>query len=44
VEVEYQLLLDHDLHFIESSAHKSLQDQVVEVRRMLSGLLKAVPV
>jgi four helix bundle protein len=44
VEVEYQLLLARDLQFIEPAAHQVLQDQLVEVRRMLSGLMKAVPV
>jgi len=44
VEVDYQLLLSHDLHFIEPNGYQALQDQLVEVRRMLSGLLKAVPV
>lgn len=44
MEVDYQLLLSHDLHFIESDVYRTLQDQLVEVRRMLSGLMKAVPV
>jgi four helix bundle protein len=44
MEVEYQLLLARDLQFIEAAAYQVLQDQLVEVRRMLSGLMKAVPV
>ena len=44
VEVEYQVLLARDLHFIEPPAYDALHDQVVEVRRMLSGLLRAQPV
>jgi four helix bundle protein len=44
MDVDYQLLLSHDLHFIEPNIYQTLQDQLVEVRRMLSGLLKDVPV
>jgi four helix bundle protein len=44
VEVEYQLLLSRDLQFIEAESYQVLQDQLIEVRRMLSGLMKAVPV
>jgi four helix bundle protein len=44
MDVDYQLLLSHDLHFMETVTYQVLQDQLVEVRRMLSGLLKAVPV
>ena len=44
MDVDYQLLLSHDLHFIEPDVYRTLQDQLVEVRRMLSGLIKAVPV
>jgi four helix bundle protein len=44
MEVEYQLLLSRDLQFIEAESYQVLQDQLIEVRRMLSGLMKAVPV
>jgi four helix bundle protein len=44
LEVEYQVLLAHDLHFIETPAHKALQEQLVEVRKMLSGLIRIQPV
>jgi four helix bundle protein len=44
VEVEYQLLLARDLHFIEPPAYDALQHQLIEVRKMLSGLMKASPV
>jgi four helix bundle protein len=44
VEVEYQMLLSRDLQFIETESYQVLQDQLIEVRRMLSGLMKAVPV
>jgi four helix bundle protein len=40
VEVEYQLLLARDLQFIEPAVHDALQHQLIEVRKMLSGLMK----
>ncbi len=42
VELEYQLLLARDLHFIEPPIHQALQRQVVEVRKMLSGFMKTL--
>jgi len=44
MDTDYQLLLSRDLHFIEPNIYQTLQDQLVEVRRMLSGLMKAMPV
>ena len=41
MDVEYQLLLARDLEFIKPEQHDALQAQVVEVRKMLSGLIKA---
>ncbi len=40
VEVEYQLLLARDLQFIEPATYDASQHQLIEVRKMLSGLLK----
>ncbi len=40
VELEYQLLLARDLQFLPAEHFEVLQAQVVEVRRMLSGLLR----
>jgi len=40
VEVEYQILLGRDLQFIEAPAYDVLQGQLIEVRKMLSGLMK----
>jgi four helix bundle protein len=40
LEVEYQVLLAFDLHFIEEPVYKDLQEQLVEVRKMLSGLIR----
>jgi len=44
LEVEYQLLLARDLHLIETSGYETLRDNLIEVRRMLSGLMKSLPV
>jgi four helix bundle protein len=42
VEVEYLLLLARDLRFIEAPAYDTLQDQLIEVRKMLSGFMKTL--
>lgn len=42
VELEYLLLLGHDLAFIEPPAYEALQHQLIEVRKMLSGFMKSV--
>jgi four helix bundle protein len=44
VEIEYQLLLARDLQFIEPVAYDALQHQLIEVRKMLSGLMKQASV
>jgi four helix bundle protein len=44
MEVEYQLLLARDLQFIEPPAHEALQHQVIEVRKMLTGVIKSQPI
>lgn len=41
-EVEYQLLLAHDIGLLESAVHARLTDQVVQVKRMLTSLLKTL--
>ncbi len=41
VELEYALLLSRDLDLIQPDTHDALLHQVVEVRRTLSGLLRA---
>lgn len=42
VELEYFLLLAHDLQMLSSPSYNHLQKQIIEVQRMLSGLLRAV--
>jgi four helix bundle protein len=44
MEAEYQLLLARDLDFIEPAVHDALRHQVIEVRKMLTGLIKSQPV
>lgn len=39
-EVEYQLLLSYDLHFINESQYTELNTQIAEIQRMLSGLMR----
>ena len=41
VELEYGLLLSRDLDLIQLTTHESLLHQVVETRRMLSGLMRS---
>ena len=41
VELEYALLLSRDLKLLPPEPHDTLQHQVVEVRRMLSGLIRS---
>ena len=41
-ELEYILLLCHDLGFIPDDLHVELNAEVLEVRKMISGLLKRV--
>ncbi len=39
-EVEYQLLLAHDLSFISPADYARLNDLVTEVNRMLTSLMQ----
>ena len=39
-EAEYQLLLAHDLAFLDGQTHRRLSNDVVEVKRMLASLLR----
>jgi len=41
-ELEYQLLLVHDLEYLHNPAYERLAMQVVEVKRMLSSLMQKV--
>ena len=41
-ELEYLLLLARDLGFLDEAIHEELSSEVIEIRKMLSGLLKRV--
>lgn len=41
-EVEYQLLLAHDLGYIAGTTYEPLVDKVIEVKRMLTGFIKSI--
>jgi four helix bundle protein len=43
-EVEYHLLLAKDLDYLPIDDYKKLDDQVVQVKRMLTSLIKKVDV
>jgi four helix bundle protein len=40
-ELEYLFLLGRDLQLIEPVTYENLQSQLIEVRKMLSGLIKS---
>ena len=39
-ELEYHLLLAHDLEFLGTPDYKRLSDETVDVKRMLASLMK----
>jgi four helix bundle protein len=41
-ELEYQLLLAKDLHYLGPSEHQQANELVVEVKKMLAALIKRV--
>lgn len=41
-ELEYHLLLAHDLYYLAPDGYGSLAGQVVEVKRMLAGFIKSL--
>jgi len=41
-ELEYQLLLAHDLQYLQNPSYERLTAQVVEVKKMLSSLMQKV--
>jgi four helix bundle protein len=41
-ELEYQLLLAHDLDYLQNPEYERLSAQAVEVKRMLSSLMQKV--
>jgi four helix bundle protein len=43
-ELEYQLLLAHDLNYLRNAEYERLTSQVIEVKKMLSSLMQKVKV
>jgi len=43
-ELEYQLLLAHDLHYLSDVEFKQLDSSAVEIKRMLSSLMRTLRV
>jgi four helix bundle protein len=41
-ELEYHLLLAHDLKFLSNSVYERLNTEVIEVKRMLAAFIKTV--
>ena len=41
-ETEYQLLLSHDLGFLNQEQYDKLNTDVTEIKRMLASLLKTI--
>jgi four helix bundle protein len=41
-ELDYQLLLAHDLHFYDDDSYDRLKPDVMEVKRMLSGFINTL--
>jgi four helix bundle protein len=38
-ELEYQLILSHDLHYIDGNTHSQLAGELVRVKKMLTSLI-----
>jgi len=41
-ELEYHWLLARDLHFIDVSAHDQIQPKIIEVKKMLTSLIRKI--
>jgi four helix bundle protein len=41
-ELEYQLLLAHDLNYLDQDTYTNLHEKVIEVKRMLAGFFKTL--
>jgi four helix bundle protein len=39
-ELEFHLSLTHDLHYLETTVHKELETAVLEIQRMIAGLIQ----
>lgn len=41
-EVEYQLLLAHDLKYIDKECYASLHSQIIEIKRMIATYIRKI--
>lgn len=41
-EVEYHLLLARDLNFLDFEVHQQLEQKIIEIQRMLAGLMSTI--
>ena len=41
-ELEYQLLLSRDLGYLDSITHQSLEEKIVEIKKMLTSLIQRI--
>lgn len=41
-ELEYHLLLARDLGYLDGETHTSLETRVIEIKRMLTGLIRSL--
>ena len=39
-ELEFHLSLTHDLHYLETKAHQELESHILEIQRMIVGLIQ----
>ena len=43
-ELNYQLILAKDLHYISEPVYKELCDQLLNIRKMISAFIKNIPI
>ena len=39
-ELEFHLSLNHDLHYLETNTHNELETAILEIQRMIAGLIQ----
>lgn len=42
-ELEYQLILSKDLHYLPETTYKELQNELIEIRKMIYAFIKNLP-
>ena len=41
-ELEYELLLAHDLKYLDDENYETLTNELLEIRKMLNGLIQRI--